>query len=247
MTTVYQLKPFSINLSDLKFMRDQIAFRPLFDGFGNAIIAWNGTGAIYNSNNMATRSQLWDGLSVLSAPATELFGTSYATVTAAQGLRDVTGHNNNLSLVHQFWGAVDQPFLQSVAPDFSSYIKPMAALDANAFYGANTFSGAMTAAMLTGSTDYTKNSLHPGNTPATGNVVDYTPRMISRLITTGGATPLQDANGQVLHWNAALYAATTPAALAYQALVNTVSVGGVGLIEGAAIMSSFGIAGMGGG
>ena len=132
MTTTYQLKPFSINLSDLKFMRDQIAFRPLFDAFGNAIIAWDGTGAIYNSNNMATRTQLWDGLSALSAPAIDVFGMSYASVTAAQGLRDVTGHNNNLSLVHQFWGAVDQPFLQSVAPDFAHYIKPLAALDPDA-------------------------------------------------------------------------------------------------------------------
>ena len=52
-------------------------------------------------------------------------------------------------------------------------------------------------------TDYTTNQAHPGQ-----SVVDYTPRMISQLVTTGGSTPLLDANGQVVHWNAALN--TTP-------------------------------------
>ncbi|MGA8515820.1 MAG: hypothetical protein WB821_13735, partial [Burkholderiaceae bacterium] len=248
MSTNYKLKPFSFNLTDLNFIRDQINFRPLFDEAGNAIIAWDGTGAIYNSNDVTNRTRLWDGILDTgtggtgihnAAEAIAVYGTSYASVTAAQGLRDVTGQNNNLLLVNKFWGSADQPFLQTVAPDFANYVLPKAVGGADAFY-ANNFTS------ITGSTDYTKDISHPGNTPATGNVVDYTPRMISRLITTGGATPLQDANGQVVHWNAALYASTGTAAVAYQALVDSVSLGGAGLIEGAAIMQTLGITGMGG-
>ena len=40
------LKPFVFNASDLDFILAQIKFRPLFDAEGNAIINWNGTGAI---------------------------------------------------------------------------------------------------------------------------------------------------------------------------------------------------------
>jgi VCBS repeat-containing protein len=266
MTTSYKLKPFRINLSDLNFMRDQINFRPLFDEAGNAIIAWDGTGEVYDSNNMTSRTQLWNGIFVGTGgtgihntdEAIDAFGTSYASVTAAQGLRDVTGQNNNLLLVNKYWGSVDQPFLQTVAPDFASYITPKAVGAMDAFY-ANNFTS------ITGSTDYTKDISHPGNTPATGNVVDYTPRMISRLITTGGATPLQDASGQVLHWNAALYAdgassAPTAAGTLYKDTLDTAvnawnathpatnanHIDITKLIDGAAIMKDLGIIGMGG-
>jgi Ca2+-binding RTX toxin-like protein len=260
MSTNFKLKPFNFNLSDLNFIRDQINFRPLFDAAGNAIVAWDGTGEIYNSNNLATRTLLWDGVSSLSAPATDLFGTSYATVTAAQGLRDVTGNNNNLLLVNKFWGAVDQPFMQTVAPDFANYVKPLANGDVGAFYANNAFGTS-----ITGSSNYTKDISHPGLTPATGNVVDYTPRMISQLITTGGAKPLQDANGQVIHWNEALYAdgasaSPTAAGTLYKDNVdvavtawnathpvtdaNHIDLGT--LIDGAAIMKDLGLLAMGG-
>ncbi|MNG23927.1 hypothetical protein D3C84_1085890 [compost metagenome] len=53
MATSYILKPFRFNLSDLKFMRDQINFRPLYDADGNAIIAWDGTGTVYDANGVA--------------------------------------------------------------------------------------------------------------------------------------------------------------------------------------------------
>ncbi len=48
--TAYQLKPFTFNLADLQFILDQVNFVPLFDAFGNAIIAWDGTGAIYKTS-----------------------------------------------------------------------------------------------------------------------------------------------------------------------------------------------------
>jgi Ca2+-binding RTX toxin-like protein len=261
MSTQFKLKPFNFNLSDLNFIRDQINFRPLFDALGNVIVAWDGTGAIYDSNNLSTRTMLWNGTSTLSAPATELFGTSYATVTAAQGLRDVTGQNNNLLLVNKFWGAVDQPFMQTVAPDFTNYVKPLANGADGAFYANNAFGSS-----ITGSSNYIKDISHPGLTPATGNVVDYTPRMISQLITTGGAKPLQDANGQVIHWNEALYAdgastAPTAAGTLYKDSVDTAvaawntthpatdanHIDLATLIDGAAIMKDLGLLALGGG
>ncbi|NDP37696.1 MAG: heme peroxidase [Rhodoferax sp.] len=235
MATNYKLKPFRFNLDDLNFMRDQINFRPLFDAAGNALINWDGTGAIFDVTGTQYNTT---GMSAVDAIAA--FGRSYASVTAAEGLREVTGQNNNLLLVNKFWGAVDQPFLQTVAPDFSNYVKPLAAGEINGFYAAKTFTASMTTAMSTGSTDYTKTQALPGGSQLDGNIVDYTPRMISRTITTGGATPLQDATvdgGQVLHWNAARYATDST----YAAAVDTVSVGGAGLIEGAAIMSDVGI------
>ena len=67
--------------------------------------------------------------------------------------------------------------------------------------------------------------------------------MISQLFTTGGSTPLLDANGQVVHWNAALYEAGTDTA--YNALIDSLPVnggrGGVGLIEGATVIADYGI------
>jgi Animal haem peroxidase len=272
MSTHFKLKPFNFNLSDLNFIRDQINFRPLFDAVGNVIVAWDGTGPIYDSNNLASRTLLWDGVSNIgttgshtAATATAFFGTSYDTVTAAQGLRDVTGNNNNLLLVNKFWGAVDQPFMQSVAPDFAHYIKPMTA-GPDAFYANSTFTlsasqQALVTAQGAAGPDYTKTSTHAGT-----SIVDYTPRMISRTITTGGATPLQDGNGQVIHWYEALYADASAAGLAYKTTVDTAVAawnlthpGAIGnhpadpnhidlstLIDGAAIMKDQGLLSMGG-
>ncbi len=235
MATNFQLKPFRFNLDDLSFIKKQIDFRPLFDADGNPIIAWNGVGAVYNSNDLATRVAYADqGTAFANISA---YGTSYDSITAAQGLRDVTGQNNNLLLVNKYQGAVDQPFLQTVAPEFNNYVKPLASTDINAFYGTKAFGIA-----ATGPIDYTKSPDTVNAGPnITGNITDYTPRMISKLVTTGDATPLLDANGQVMHWNATLYADSSPAGLAYKALVDTVSVGGAGLIEGATIISDYGL------
>jgi Ca2+-binding RTX toxin-like protein len=230
MTTNFKLKPFKFNLSDLNFIRDQINFRPLFDSHGNAIIAWNGTGSIYDAKGVQ-----YDTTGLTANAAVQTFGSSYTSVTAAQGLRDVTGENNNLHLVNRFWGAVDQPFLRSVAPDFEQYIQPTT----SGYYGNHTFT-----ASNVGNTDYSKRADNPATladeTAADRNVVDYTPRMISRTITTGGATPLQDAtvdHGQVLHWSAARYTTDT----IYAAAIDSAHINTGGLIEGAAIVRDYGI------
>ena len=124
------------------------------------------------------------------------YGSSYNSLTDLSGVRDVSGNNNNLLLVNKYLGAVDQPFLRTVAPNFDSYVKPLSNGDAGAFYANKTFTSP-----IDGATDYTTNATTAGQ-----SVVDYTPRMISQLVTTGGSKPLLDANGQVMHWHADQYA-----------------------------------------
>ena len=103
---------------------------------------------------------------------------------------------------------MDQPFLQSVAPNFTNYVNTFAAGDAGAFYADKAFNlststqATLTAQNLLGGPDYTKVE---GGSANGGNIVDYTPRMISQLVTTGGSKPLLDANGQVVHWHASQY------------------------------------------
>jgi Ca2+-binding RTX toxin-like protein len=179
--TSYQLKPFRFNLDDLNFMLDQIKFKPLFDSNGNAIVNWDGHGDIYNSSNLATRVQ-YNTTGMSAADAILAFGTSYTSVTASQGLRDVTGLDNNLLLVNSHWGAADQPFMVRMQASFDNYVQALHSTDADAFY-ATKFSTANTTLINNGSTDYTKTASHAG-----ANVVDYTPRMISQLTTTAGAT-----------------------------------------------------------
>jgi len=187
MATNFILKPFRFNLTDLNFIRDQIQFKPLFDVAGNAIINWDGTGAVYNDKGVIYADQ---GSVAANLAA---YGSSYSSLTDLSGLRDVSGANNNLLLVNKYQGAVDQPFLQTVAPDFSAYLKPLAAGDADAFYANKEFGTSITS-LTNPDTVYAKSATDPDQ-----SVVDYTPRMISQLVTTGGSRPLLDADGDVVH------------------------------------------------
>ena len=212
MATNYQLKPYAFNFNDLKFLEKQINFKPLFDEQGNAIIQWDGTGAVYNSNDMATRVLYADQGSALANIAA--YGTSYAYVTDFAGLRELSGHNNNLYLVNADWGANDQPFLQRTQVVFDQYVKPlsgamqpdpgnpanydidgnlvanptMVPVDPNAFYALKFATPPMAGA------DYEKTATH-----TVQNVVDYTPRMISQLTTTAGATFGTDGNNHIIN------------------------------------------------
>ncbi|MEQ1536454.1 MAG: peroxidase family protein, partial [Burkholderiaceae bacterium] len=255
MSTNFQLKPFRINLADLNFMRDQIAFKPLFDINGNALINWDGTTDAYDR----TGTQIAWGTNDAAQNILD-FGTSYFSQTSAQGLRDVTGLHNNLLGVNQAWGAVDQAFLQTVASDFNNYIQPMAVGGLGSFYANKAFaplSLSLTTTQANQSNagpDYTKNEAHPGGTnnlgENNGTIVDYTPRMISRTITTGEATPLLNGTGQAEHWYQAKYDAgqadilasnTTSANAIYAALVDGSGVDTTTLIEGAAIITDYGL------
>jgi Ca2+-binding RTX toxin-like protein len=60
------LKSFAFNTTDIEFLLAQVNFRPLFDADGNAILNWDGTGAIYDSHH----TLLWDGVSSFTGRST---------------------------------------------------------------------------------------------------------------------------------------------------------------------------------
>ena len=229
MSSMYNLKPFRINLADLNFIRDQINFTPLFDTTGNAIINWDGTGDIYDA-----KGNQYDTTGLTATQATAAFGTSYISLTASQGLRDVTGLYNNL--INPTWGAADQPFMQRVQANFDGYVQAHHEGDFGSFY-ANSIG-------TFGNTDYTKTTTHAGT-----SVVDYTPRMISQLVTTGDAKPLLDANNHPMHWYEAQYNSgvidignsVTSANATYAATVNASGVNTATLLEGAFIITDYGM------
>lgn len=177
--TMGYLKSFPFTNLDMQFMKRQIDFRPLFSAAGDPIINWNGVGAIYD----ATGALVWDGLGLSPADAVAEYGISFPTYTSSIGLRNLDGLYNNL--FHYTWGNTNLPFLQRTQISYDSYVKPLSASDPNAFYG-KKFATAQNA-------DYTKigdNLATADVNEATSvqNVVDYTPRMISRLVTTAGVT-----------------------------------------------------------
>ena len=200
------LKPYVLNNTDLQFLLKQINFRPLFDGIGNAIIAWNGIGAIYDGHG----NQLWDGLGMLPEIAIAQFGQSYVSTTDLSGLRDVSGLNNNLLKVHNTWGTVDQPFTRVAPVNFTDYVKPQATGGADAYYGNKTFAPSLStpASSYTTTVNGTADDLNSntidtalgnGQYSHQANVIDYTPRMISRTITTADVTYALDADGHIAH------------------------------------------------
>jgi Ca2+-binding RTX toxin-like protein len=141
MTTT--LKPYNFNFSDLQFILDQINFRPLFAksaaGGLQAIVNWNGVGAIYDQSG----GLIWDGGSQVSADgnatlwtganppnaatlagdALAAFGTSYSSLLDIAGLRLVNGMFNNLNPGQERWGAADQPFLRMEDANFGGYVQ----------------------------------------------------------------------------------------------------------------------------
>ncbi|MEQ1653017.1 MAG: peroxidase family protein, partial [Hyphomicrobium sp.] len=237
MATNFAPKPFHFNINDLNFIRDQINFRPLFDAAGNAIVAWDGIGQIFKtSSGAAAAGNEYDTSGLTPTEAMAAYGTSYASETAAQGLRNVSGIDNNLFLTNHLWGSVDQPFLRNSTADFSNYLQPTT----DGFYGSKSFGSS-----TSGNTDYAKSGDNP-NTPADETaadrtVIDYTPRMISQTITTGGAKPLLDGNGQVVYWDPVQFA-NDPI---YADLFTASGVPTTGLIAGAAVMAIPGILGAG--
>ncbi len=183
------LKSFLFNFSDLAFMRDQIGFKPLFDANGKAIVDWNGTGAVYDARG----NVIWNGSGMTPSAALAAYGTSFWSYTASQGIRNVDGLANNL--FNPDWGTSDQPFMQRTKVIFDNYLKPADASSADAYYAAK-----FATPQNPGTADYTKTAANLTH----ANVVDYTPRMISRTVTTAGVTfesqpgsthLVKDANG----------------------------------------------------
>ena len=120
------LKPFVLNLSDLSFLVRQVTFRPLFDSLGGPIINWNGVGSVTDDSGgqlLGMGGTVAGDAAALAAIAT--YGTSYASTTDLAGVRDVSGHNNNLLQIHALWGTVDQPFVRTVAASYTNYVDPL--------------------------------------------------------------------------------------------------------------------------
>jgi Ca2+-binding RTX toxin-like protein len=135
------LKPFVINATDIQFILDQLNFRPLFDATGNAVILWDGTGSVYDSRGVLIGIGGAVAGDAASLAAIALYGQSYQSVTDLAGLRDVTGLNNNLSLVNSAYGAVDQIFTRSAAADYASYSPIMQAVAEGAYAAAKQYYG----------------------------------------------------------------------------------------------------------
>ncbi|MCK1379617.1 heme peroxidase, partial [Bradyrhizobium sp. 24] len=193
------LKPFVIDQSDIDFILSQVNFRPLFDGAGNAIILWDGTGAVYDSHGNLIGSGGTVAGDATSTAAIAQWGQSYYSEFDFGGLRDPSGLNNNLSLINATFGAVDQIFTRSGAADYAGYSSVMQAVADRVYAAAKTYYSSYSATTggfnpaLNG--DYAIKADPAGaQTAAEGtridlpNVVDYTPRMISLTTTTGGVT-----------------------------------------------------------
>jgi Ca2+-binding RTX toxin-like protein len=227
----YQLKPFVINLGDLAFLLKQINFKPLFDAQGNAVVNWDGVGSVFTANNTEIfgGTVAGDGESLAAIAAN---GVGFPSTTAPIGIRDVTGYHNNLYGIQAFWGSADEIFRRDVGADFLNYIKPVAGgsyLSSNGGLDANPY--------VPGAQAYSAGSDYSTTVDNLGvhqlNVVDYTPRMISRTITTGGVNLLADANGHYVAWDSARYASDS----AYATLIDGSGVTIAHLVEGAKIVA----------
>ncbi|MEQ1617431.1 MAG: peroxidase family protein, partial [Terricaulis sp.] len=193
------LKPFVLNLDDLEFIFRQVTFRPLFDIDGNAIINWNGVGSVYDGHGVLIGVGGVVVGDVDSLAAIEAFGRSYASATDLSGIRDVSGFNNNLLRVHAYWGTVDQPFARTVAANyanFTSAVDPSVALSYGAQHGGFDLSISQPGVQYAAATDYTPTVSGSSATAIVTlqNVVDYTPRMISRTVTTAGVIMLTEGD-----------------------------------------------------
>ena len=117
------LKPFVLNATDIQFLLDQVKFKPLFDLAGNAIINWDGTGIVYNAYGAVIGT---GGLVVgdaASLAAITAYGSSYQNITDLAGLRDPSGFNNNLTLVHAHWGQAGYDFPRTAQAIYDKYSK----------------------------------------------------------------------------------------------------------------------------
>ena len=123
------LRSFTFNLTDLQFIADQIAFRPLFykssasnTGF-SPVINWDGVGAVYDSTGLLLSNGGLVAGDAAAVAALGLWGTSYNSYTDISGLRDVTGNYNNLIPGQSTWGAANQVFSRITAADFTHYVQ----------------------------------------------------------------------------------------------------------------------------
>jgi Ca2+-binding RTX toxin-like protein len=117
------LKPFVLNATDIQFLLDQVKFKPLFDIAGNAIINWDGTGTVYNAYGAAIGTGGLVAGDAAALAAITAYGSSYQNITDLAGLRDPSGFNNNLTLVHAHWGQAGYDFPRTAQAVYDKYSK----------------------------------------------------------------------------------------------------------------------------
>ena len=110
------------------YLLEQVNFVPLFVAAtsGNGIVAFDGSIDAYNSFGVklwdsATQQLTPDALGLGFQTVADL-GTGFPHVSSSIGVRDPSGHYNNLFGSQADWGAVDVPFVRQVAADYTNYV-----------------------------------------------------------------------------------------------------------------------------
>jgi Ca2+-binding RTX toxin-like protein len=242
------LKPFVITIGDIQFLLDQVNLVPLFDAQGNLIFNWGGDTTVYTTSQGSgggAITPLFVAGALSPADAVAKYGASYYSVADAAGVRDVSGLGNNLDPANAHWGAADVPFLTWADTDSLGYGNYLVG-DGSA-YGAQTGTQVLNHVPVDGSlvgmtsgsyTVVASGGLGQGVAYVAGDstsVVDYTPRMITQTIMTGGVRLLLDADNHIVHWDPAQYA-TNPT---YTALIDGNGIDTSKLVEGAAIVNTY--------
>ena len=231
MASAYVLKPFVINFNDLIYLLKQVNFSPMFNAAGDAIIDWDGVTTVYDG-----KGQAYD-MTGLTTPALAWakWGHGFPSVSAAVGIRDVSGLHNNLIGTQQFWGNVDVPFLRTAVADYAHYL----GAQVNGSYAQSNGGFA---------TDFDPNKPGDQNLATVGanyttsvtsgvvsqaDVVDYTPRMITRTISTADVNILKDSAGHYVAWDPVRYASDA----VYATLIDDNHIDIATLVDGAKIVA----------
>ncbi len=212
------LKPFVLTIGDIQFLLYQVNLVPLFDADGALIFNWGGDTTVYATSAGASggATPLFVAGALTPTQAVQTFGASYYSVADAAGVRDVSGLGNNLDPANVKWGASDVPFLTAADTTALGYTHYLV--------GTGTSFGAQNGTQLVGATEnvvslssmtsgsYTVAAANPNGGYTAGDsqsVVDYTPRMITQTIMTGGVRLLLDADNHIVHWSEARYYSDT--------------------------------------
>ena len=140
-------------------------------------------------------------------------------------MRDVSGVSNNLNPDNAFWGAADVPFLNVGSSGDLGYGHYLTGNPDNAVFDNPDLMYTTPDYTITGS----------GGTVNIESVVDYTPRMITQTIMTGGVRLLLDSNKNIVYWNPDTYSTDN----AYKALIDDNNIDTSKLVVGAAVVNTY--------
>ena len=203
---MYELKRFTLNQNDISFLEQQVTFPTIhvvgYNTAGEPLYGYSGS-----DGNVHVLGIL-GSFNPLDIPAGET--RWYNGARDPIGLRDVSGHFNNLTQDGQAWGSFGQNFIRLTHSDYTHYVHQN--LGNAALAGPGVPVGA------TPMTD--SSSLY---SDPTASLVDYTPRMISQTIVSGGVTFATDANGHIQHTATGVAIVTDPGILGTIGEVDTTS------------------------